>query len=100
MLYILQKGIELESEYGKYNNLQGNCKAKEGKFKLPNFCYMQFTGTEEILFTVLDKYEVAVAVAMYVQNSFVSYSSGIYDDTTCSTDPALANHAVVGEARR
>lgn len=97
MTYILSKGIELESDYGKYLNKRENCKSPTGKFKPPNFCYALDSGNEEMLFNVINKYEAAVAVAMHVQNSFVSYSKGIYDDTTCPSKLADATHSVVGE---
>lgn len=83
---------------GKYNGRQGSCAAVAAKelFTIPYWVYT-FDGDEEILKFVLDEVKVSVAVAVHANDAFMSYRSGIFQDSRCPTDVKSMNHAVNSE---
>lgn len=55
---------------------------------------MYYPGDEGKLHYILG--EVGVGVSIHVKESFISYSKGVYDDSTCPNAVNTNNHAVVG----
>lgn len=86
-----------ESAYGRYKGIDESCKKSvERNFKISDAC-SYYPGDEGKLLYILNHYKVGVGVSIYVKDNFVSYSRGVYDDSTCPNAVNTNNHAVVGE---
>lgn len=76
---------------------QGNCLSNDIKpdYFLNNGCYQQLKGNEDLLKLVVVRYG-AVAIALNTANTgFDVYSNGVFYSDTCSSDPKLADQALV-----
>lgn len=69
---------------------------KQNFFKVPYYVYT-FEGDEDLLKYVLEYIGVSVAVAIQTTSNFNYYSSGIFDDKTCSKNIQDITHAINGE---
>lgn len=93
---IYSSGVATQADYGSYQSSNKNCKKSvPHQFKTSNAC-LYYPGDESKLLYVLNHYKVGVGVSIDVEPSFVSYSSGVYDDSRCSRNINSSNHAVVG----
>lgn len=57
---------------------------------------MYYPGDEGKLLYILNHYKVGVGVSIHIKESFISYSSGVYDDPSCPNEVNSNNHALVG----
>lgn len=91
-----ENGQATQDDYGKYLSADKSCKNSiPHNFKISNAC-MYYPGDEGKLHYILTHYKVGVGVSIHVKESFISYSKGVYDDSTCPNAVNTNNHAVVG----
>lgn len=65
--------------YGNYQVRQTKCKsmANNNLYKLPYYAYT-FSGSESALMSILNQFQVSVAVGVHANNNFMAYGGGIF----------------------
>jgi len=91
---ILCGGIESNFSY-PYTGLQGNCQFNSKKVVAKFSSYVNVTANSEADLTIALTI-APVATAVNVVNSFEYYSSGIYNDSTCTSQYVEHGIGVVG----
>lgn len=87
----LNKGINSEAQY-PYKAVQGECRYKSSDIAATCSGYRTIPQGDEQALLQAVALEGPIAVAISANSKFMSYKSGIYDDTTCSK---AVNHAVL-----
>lgn len=62
---------------------------------MQNACYFTIDGDEEMLKILITKYGPLAAAINTVGTGLDLYSSGVFYDPNCSSDPDMSDHAVV-----
>lgn len=96
LLYTAARGIATEANKPYTGSKSATCTSPAPLRKIPNVCF-HTTGSEDILFYILNKFNRPVAAAIHGSlDSFSKYTSGVYSDPDCSSDPNKGDHAIVG----
>lgn len=97
LAFSVYNGIADGKKYTYTGQKSKKCQSKKypPSYYLQNFCYTSPDGDEDMLKLLVIKYgPIAVAINS-VGTGLDLYSSGVFYDPTCSSDPKNADHAVV-----